>query len=129
MTPQDFHKLQEQLFTELRQLHAIKSGEYASDADKLANFRAAGLRQSLLPEQVLLVYLDKHFAAICNYIQDLTRNISRPRSESIHGRIRDGIVYLILLEALLVERRELGQALDEAETPRRLRWDFPEDAA
>lgn len=127
MTPQAFFNLQDKLFVDLRRLALVKSGEYASDADKLANFRGAGLRLGMLPEQVLLTYLDKHYAAICNYVRDLADNRQRPASEPIQGRVQDMIVYLTLFLALLQERGDVNAALDEDESPRRLRWG-PEDA-
>lgn len=121
MSPNEFHTLMETTFNSLRQLTAVKSGEYASDSDKLSNFRAASQRLGQLPEQVLLVYLDKHYAAICNFVQDLAKGRTRTRSEAIEGRVHDMMVYGVLLLALLRERGELNAtATDE---PRMLRWE------
>lgn len=105
MTPLDFTNLRRATYSRIDALNDVKSGEYAKDEDKLANFKEAGQRLGSLPEQVLLVYLDKHYAAICNFVKDLAAHKTRPRSEPIDGRVDDAILYLLLFKALLQERR------------------------
>lgn len=124
MNPIEFAKMMETTFTALNALQALKGGEYASESDKLANFKEAGKRLSTLPEQVLLVYLDKHYASICNFVRDLAAHKNRPRSEPIEGRVDDMIVYLLLFKALLAERKEAAQTLTQSTT---LDWNGDED--
>jgi hypothetical protein len=126
MNPQDFHSLFQQTQSECSLLATIKRGEYASNpnVDVLSNFKDAGKRQGLIPEKVLMVYLDKHFAGISNYVTDLAEGRSRPRSESIIGRLHDLIVYTNLLKALLAERDEMADAV-RSEGARSLQW--PDD--
>lgn len=128
MTPIDFSRLQNALHAELSLLFAVKSGEYAADADKLANFRGAANRLGMLPEQVLLTYLDKHYAALCNYIRDLATNRVRPRSEPIRGRVMDIMVYCTLFLAMEQERSALSAAVEDSDRTRnRLNWEEDDD--
>lgn len=114
MSPSDFSRILATTSEQLLALATVKGGEYAPGADRLANFKEAGARLGLLPEQVLLVYLDKHYAAVGNFIRDLTTHTSRVRSEPIEGRVDDLLVYLVLFKGLLAERRQMGAALDDA---------------
>ena len=114
MTPKDFAVLSDATFNRLKALSAVKSGEYATDADKLANFREASARLGLTPEQVLLVYLDKHYAAVTNFIKDQVVGKTRPRSEPIEGRVHDMMVYLLLFMALLSESRQLTSTINDS---------------
>jgi hypothetical protein len=116
MTPTEFNRLTATTFDTLHALQAVKGGEYASDDDRLANFKEAGKRLSTLPEQVLLVYLDKHYASICNFVRDLAAHRTRPRSEPIEGRVDDMIIYLLLFKALLEERKEAAATLTQSTT-------------
>lgn len=106
MTPQRLSDLFNETFQAASALLGVKGGEYAPGADRLANFKLASLRLDLLPEQVLLVYLDKHLQAIQHWVADQVAGTDRPRSEPITGRVLDAINYLILLTALIEEREQ-----------------------
>ena len=126
MSPIEFAALTTRIFDNIRALHSIKAGEYAPGADTLANFKEAGNRLGILPEQVLLVYLDKHYAAVQNYIRDLATHTTRNRPEPIEGRVDDLLVYLLLFRALLAERTDAARALRNE--PTGLNFDdLPED--
>lgn len=126
MTPAEFQNLFTSTVDKLHALAAIKGGEYASESDRLANFRTAGQRLGVPPELVLLTYLDKHYAALCNFIRDQLAGRTRPRSEPIDGRVHDMMIYLILFLALLRERQAVRNAA--ADEGPRLVWDAEEDA-
>jgi hypothetical protein len=66
--------------------------------DVFGNFRRAGDRLHLDPKKVMLVYLDKHSDGIASYVEG-----HRSQRENIRGRIKDSIVYNILLWALIDE--------------------------
>jgi hypothetical protein len=123
MHPTQFASILDETVASIRRLSTVKGGEYATDADRLANFKEAARRLNLLPEQVLLVYLDKHYAAVRNRVNDMSRGVTRPESEPIEGRADDMIVYLMLFKALLAERRDVAGAL---RTETRLTWDEEE---
>jgi len=125
MTPVQFEAIYNDFIKEVHRTLIIKGGEYASDNDRLANFYEASRRQNLNPERVLFVYLDKHFAALQNYLKDMENHRSRPRSEAISGRIVDAVNYLILLHAMLIERKAMVDEVlgaDEEENLRSLNW-------
>jgi len=114
MNPPDFARLMESTFSTIHALSAVKGGEYAPGDDRLSNFKEASRRLGGIPEQVLLVYLDKHYASLCNFVKDLAAHKDRPRSEAIDGRVDDMIVYLLLFKALLSERRETASVLSDS---------------
>ena len=122
MHPSKFASIIEASIASMNSLATVKGGEYASDSDRLSNFREASRRLGLLPEEVLLVYLDKHYAALCNYVRDLKAGRNRPRSEPIEGRADDMILYIILFKALLAERTDVSEAANESS----LQWDDEE---
>lgn len=75
------------------------SGVYIDD--KLANFKRVASETGLTPLQVWNVYFLKHKDAISSYIRGEYND-----SESIEGRIQDGINYLFLLYGLIKEEKE-----------------------
>jgi hypothetical protein len=117
MHPIEFQRIFDETVAAVAGLASVKSGEYASNADldRLGNFKDAGKRQKLIPEKVLMVYLDKHFAAISNFVEDLTVKRARERSEPIDGRVNDLVLYAILLKCLIAEREELQGAMNAEE--------------
>lgn len=118
MTPQDFQTVLNDAVDDIHRLLQVKGGEYAPGDNRLANFQEASKRLGMSPIQVALVYLDKHYAAICNYAKDQANRISRPRSEPITGRISDAINYLILIRALLEDQSDIARAVaNEPEAP------------
>ncbi len=126
MTPSDFKRLFDTTVTELQMLAAVRSGEYASDADHLASFRDASRRTGLTPAQVLLVHLDQHYSAVCNYIRDGLSGTTRARTTPIETQVNDMLVHLILFKALLSETRSVAGAINADEGPR-LVWDNEQD--
>ena len=103
MHPNKFVALVHSTFATILRLQEVKGGEYAPGADRLANFKEAAKRTGMTPEQVLLVYLDKHYASISNYIKDKASGVVRPLSEPIDGRLDDIITYCLLAKALFGE--------------------------
>lgn len=76
--------------------------EYAQRSDKepdnvFANFERLSekFEGSVTREQVLWVYLTKHIDGIQSHI-----NGNKSQRESVQGRIKDAIVYLIILRAM-----------------------------
>jgi hypothetical protein len=108
-----FQELLKQQHQALLALTATKGEEYANAPDdQLANFRRLGLKLGLPMEKVLMVYLTKHLDSIEHYIKPLASGhannlTAKALSEPIDGRIDDAILYLILLKAIVIERREV----------------------
>lgn len=102
-------------FFEVERLANLKGGEYSGDSDRLANFRRNAEALGLDYRQVWAVYAAKHWDAIMQSIKDLATGTKRPRLESLQGRCRDLITYLLLFEAMLLEQDEptgLGYPVD-----------------
>lgn len=127
MTPSEFKRVFDTTITELNMLLVVKGGEYAADNDRLANFREAARRTGMTPAQVLLIYLDKHYSAICNHIKDEAKGTVRAKSEPIEGRVNDMLNYLLLYKAMLSENRAVFAALNSDDGPK-LVWDASDDA-
>lgn len=99
-----WNKMIEEIFDEVRHLAKAKGGEYSGDVDRLLNFRRNGRALDLPMETIWAVYAAKHWDAIQQYVKDLRTGKERERLEPITGRIKDLIVYLLLLEAMVEER-------------------------
>lgn len=92
----------------LLSLTASKGEEYARSDDQLANFKRQGVDNDFPPEGILMIYLNKHLDSIKKFVRDLrTKEVGQiQESEPIEGRIDDAILYLVLLRALIAERRD-----------------------
>ncbi len=79
-----------------------KSKQYASNNDRLHNFKVAARIDNTTPEQALWGMYQKHLVSVIDIKNDPTRF----SMEVIQEKIQDSINYMILLEALLTERNE-----------------------
>lgn len=89
-------------FNRIMDLTATKGEEYSRSDDQLANFKRNASDLNLTPEQVWGVYFNKHIDSIKSYIA----NPGMKLSESIDGRARDAILYLLLFIALVDEQKQ-----------------------
>lgn len=103
MNQDQFTKLVDDTFTDCRNLLVVKGGEYAGSEDRLANFKRGAALTGCTPEQVLLVYLSKHYDSYCTYVKTKAEGNVRQSSEPITGRLDDLINYCLLAKALFVE--------------------------
>lgn len=88
-------------------LMKFKNGEYAhSNVDDLAQFRREAQKLNLPMETIWHVYIDKHWSALEDYINELRQPVGRVRLEKIGGRVDDLIVYLLIFQAMLDEREQ-----------------------
>lgn len=99
---QDFDKFQAELLKEVVGMGATKGREYASDADRFANFRRLSAQLGLADVQVAWVYTAKHLDAIANYAREGKSHSAEP----IRGRIVDAITYLTLIAGMIHEGTE-----------------------
>jgi len=115
MNVEEFNKHLNHRIKLIRQVLDSKNKEYASDVDKLHNFKRAGdmLRQT--PEKALIGMWSKHIISILDIVDKIELDnqsvglifTAHPNSitiDMIEEKIGDAINYLILLEALLKER-------------------------
>ena len=66
-----------------------------------ANFERVGNSLDISREKALTVYLLKHIDGVMAYLKG-----HRSQREDVRGRIKDAIVYLMLLWAMVEERDE-----------------------
>jgi hypothetical protein len=107
-SPERFNEIVEATVIELKRLCVQKGGEYAGDADRLANFRRNAQALGLTMEDVWAIYAGKHWDAIQQYVKDARTGHKRLRSEPITGRADDLIVYLLLFKAIVEEREHVA---------------------
>jgi hypothetical protein len=86
---------------------ADKSGDYSNDSDRLWNFNQAAQFLGKTPEQALYGMMLKHVVSVTDIIFGHKKSYSR---EYLDEKLGDWINYLILLEAVLVDR--LNQKTD-----------------
>jgi len=89
---------------------ASKNKEYASDMDKLHNFKRAGAMENCTPEKALVGMWAKHIISLLDIVDKINTDAEEtytPKEltkEMLEEKIGDAINYLILLEALIKER-------------------------
>ena len=94
--------LMENIWKQVQQTRDDGQKEYAHDQDNVfANFDRVGSLLSITSEKTLMVYLLKHIDGITAYLAG-----HKSQREDVRGRIKDAIVYLILLWAMVEERDE-----------------------
>lgn len=79
----------------------VKKGEeYASDVDRLHNFKVAARINGTTPEKALWGMYTKHLVSV----MDLVEYPGHATEKLMFEKIGDSINYMVLLKALLVER-------------------------
>ena len=83
--------------------------EYARTEDNVfANFERVGECLTIDKEKVLMVYLLKHIDGIGSYIDG-----HKSQREDVTGRIKDAVVYLLLLWAMVAGEEEFKKLKEE----------------
>lgn len=94
----DFEMVLDDRLGKIRKVLANKAGEYATDLDRLYNFkRGAGVLQKT-PAQVCVAYMTKHLVSVIDLVEKDDYLVSQ-----IDEKLGDLINYCILLEAVLLE--------------------------
>lgn len=98
----------------VEQIFSRKVEEYAR-GDRLSNFKVVAKFMGLTPEKVCFVWILKHIEALKSFINDLDEGkLQSP--ERWTEKIGDTINYMILLEALIVERQEDCEPIPDEST-------------
>lgn len=105
----DFDKDFNDSIKELEKTSNSGQSEYALSQDAFDNFNRLGDELNMSREKVLFVYMKKHLDGIVSYLKG-----HRSQREPVQGRIKDVIVYSLLLWAMVNE--EENEKLEEAET-------------
>ena len=83
---------------------SAKAKEYAR-GDRLSNFKRAGEIGRTIPERALVGMLLKHLVSVLDYVDTLESTGELDFTINFAEKIGDSINYLILLEALMIERK------------------------
>ena len=97
-TRQDFNKILDTLFAQVKDMNLKKGNDYAGNEDVLRNFKENAERIGITKEVVWAVYFNKHYDALMTFIKD-----GELKSEPVEGRVLDMIVYLCLFYGMLCE--------------------------
>jgi len=76
----------------------VKAAEYASDEDRLYNFKVAAGLQGVTPQEALAGMMAKHTVSVYDLIRQDSVTMSMWEE-----KISDHINYLLLLKAVLIE--------------------------
>ncbi len=102
MTQADMREFMERTFkVDIMETRAAGQKEYAQETDNcFANFQRIGAEQGLDQKTILWTYLLKHKDGVSAYLKGHTS-----QREHVSGRIKDMIVYLFLLWAMISEEK------------------------
>lgn len=101
-TREDIKNLVHQIFEEVQKTREAGQKEYAHDENNaFANFDRLANDLQTSREKILWVYTRKHLDGILAYI-----NGHKSQRENVRGRIKDAIVYLILLWGMIDDVEE-----------------------
>lgn len=103
MTENEFNTILENRIKKIKETLSQKGKEYSSVTDRLSNFKRGAEIARNIPEQALCGMMLKHEVSVKDMIDDVARGVEFSE-EYINEKIGDYINYLILLEALLLER-------------------------
>ena len=91
------------MLKEVKETRDAGQQEYAhTENDVFANFRRVGKSLDTIPEKIIMTYLLKHVDGINAYMQG-----HDSQREDVTGRIKDAIVYLFLLWAMVDGEKQL----------------------
>lgn len=101
MTNDRFIQLDSALLRKAEEILNQRKGGYATEADRLANFKDGAARSGITPLQVCHLYLQKGLAVLDKFAQGRT-----VPGETVEERFCDAINYIRLMYALYKEQEE-----------------------
>lgn len=104
MTLDEFDAVVERRLTKIRQTLVVKGREYSRNGDRLSNFANGAALLRCTPERALLGYAAKQMVSVVDFVRDLDAGMERTEAEW-DEKLGDVINYLVLLEAVVVDRR------------------------
>lgn len=103
MTQEELTRIVDLRCIKIKNILANKAREYASDDDRLHNFKRGAAIFRCTPEKHNLFLNSKHLISIQDMVNDLDR-FKLANAAQWEEKIGDAINYLVLLEALIIER-------------------------
>ena len=104
-----FNSLVGQRFNQCGKVLTQKGEEYSREGDRLWNFKRAAAKQGNTPAEALIGMKVKHDVSVDDMVDMLKRGVL-PSREMVAEKIGDSINYLLLLEGLIEEEREVARA-------------------
>ena len=105
MKAKDFEKNSKQLIDHCYNLLFSKAKEYASDEDRLANFKQPTSLFGVTPPEICLYYDSKHIASMVMIAQDIKKG-KLPSRELLQEKVGDYINYGLLFYSTVIEMIE-----------------------
>jgi hypothetical protein len=90
-----------------------KGVEYSTGGDRLKNFRTGAMEQRTIPEDYLAGLVTKQKISVWDYIEELVVGKDVRSLELWQEKLTDVINYMILLEMLIIERKDKGEANED----------------
>jgi len=106
MTHEEFNVVLNETIRKCKSTLATKKDIYASDLDRLDNFKQASSLQKCSQAQALWGMLSKHLVALSEYIK-LDASGYAITAEEFEEKLGDSINYLILLRGILKEEGKI----------------------
>ena len=103
MSPEDFAAIVRRRLIRCEFVLVPKGQEYSRGGDRLHNFKRAAAIEKTTPEKALIGMAMKHIVSIMDMVDDLP---ALPTDEVLAEKFTDAHNYLLLLEALIEERRQ-----------------------
>lgn len=103
MNTETFNAIVDQRVEKIKATLIKKAAEYSSEDDRLHNFKVAARINGETPERALWGMMAKHLVSVIDIIADSNRG-KLPSAAMRDEKLGDAINYLILLEALLIEK-------------------------
>lgn len=108
MTPEEFEQIFEDFVGSSRVVLIDKAKEYASETDRLHNFKKAAALIGGTPEQALWGFAVKHLVSVADMVYSGKTYTDAQWDE----KLGDALNYLILLRAQIAETGSLNQNSD-----------------
>lgn len=107
----DFNCILDYRINQMRETLQKKADEYSSDEDRLHNFKLAALINDQVPIQSAWGMATKHLVSIIDMLKEFEQKPHyMPPRELVNEKFGDMINYLVLIEALIEERRRSLEA-------------------
>lgn len=103
MTATKFDSILDARIAKTRSVLGSKAGEYASDLDRLPNFKRAAALLGTTPAKALVGFLTKHLVSVLDIVDHDAAGLG-VSTAALDEKVGDAVNYLILLEAVLLEK-------------------------
>lgn len=104
MTASTFDDILQKRLNSIASVLGAKAKEYASDYDRLHNFKRTAKILDCSPERALIGFFVKHLVSLLDIVDAIDPPEEPLKPEVVNEKIGDAVNYLILLEGLLIER-------------------------